>query len=63
MGGSFSRKRQTTPEKSERHGNSREEERVENRTGGARDLIYHRPQVCWYSLLTDCFADVVILLF
>lgn len=53
MSGSFPRKRQTTPEKSERPGNSREDERVENRTGSARDLIYQRPQVCWHSYFTE----------
>ena len=63
LGGNFPRKQQTTPEKSERHGHSREDERVENRAGSARELIHHRAQVCWYSSLTDCHADLVILLF
>ena len=46
LGGTFPRKRQSTPEKSERHGSTREEDRVENVAGGTRDLIYHHPQVC-----------------
>ncbi|KAJ7371532.1 hypothetical protein OS493_024872 [Desmophyllum pertusum] len=44
LGGNFPRKQQTTPEKSERHGHSREDERVENRAGSARELIHHRAQ-------------------
>jgi len=50
LGGTFTRKRQATPEKSERHGSTREEDRVENVAGGARDLIYHQNQVCELDL-------------